>query len=103
MKKESINYQQQYHQQQQQQYHQQLIHQDQQLYHQQQPFYQQGNNNEVIESNNPGSSLAPSVAGGRFDFDDGGVYVGGWQDGKAHGHGVCTGKLFNQLFRRKSD
>ncbi|XP_074645047.1 LOW QUALITY PROTEIN: junctophilin-1-like [Tubulanus polymorphus] len=32
-----------------------------------------------------------SVGGGRFDFDDGGTYCGGWEDGKAHGHGVCTG------------
>ena len=31
------------------------------------------------------------VNGGRFDFDDGGTYCGGWEDGKAHGHGVCTG------------
>jgi len=31
------------------------------------------------------------VNGGRFDFDDGGAYCGGWEDGKAHGHGVCTG------------
>ncbi|GFQ90612.1 junctophilin-3 [Trichonephila clavata] len=31
------------------------------------------------------------VPGGRFDFDDGGTYCGGWEDGKAHGHGVCTG------------
>ncbi|CAF0800904.1 unnamed protein product [Didymodactylos carnosus] len=31
------------------------------------------------------------VTGGRFDFDDGGTYCGGWEDGKAHGHGVCTG------------
>ncbi|XP_063358448.1 junctophilin-1 isoform X2 [Cydia amplana] len=29
--------------------------------------------------------------GGRFDFDDGGTYCGDWEDGKAHGHGVCTG------------
>ncbi|NXS81522.1 JPH1 protein, partial [Erpornis zantholeuca] len=29
--------------------------------------------------------------GGRFDFDDGGTYCGGWEDGKAHGHGICTG------------
>ncbi|BFZ19616.1 hypothetical protein BsWGS_22655 [Bradybaena similaris] len=29
--------------------------------------------------------------GGRFDFDDGGTYCGGWEDGKAHGNGVCTG------------
>ncbi|KAK3513890.1 hypothetical protein QTP70_032865, partial [Hemibagrus guttatus] len=31
------------------------------------------------------------MTGGRFDFDDGGTYCGGWADGKAHGHGVCTG------------
>eukprot|EP00918_Siedleckia_nematoides_P012580 GHVU01027569.1.p1 GENE.GHVU01027569.1~~GHVU01027569.1.p1 ORF type:complete len:848 (-),score=73.91 GHVU01027569.1:2728-5271(-) len=29
--------------------------------------------------------------GGRFDFDDGGTYCGGGEDGKAHGQGVCTG------------
>ncbi|XP_076338381.1 junctophilin-1-like [Tachypleus tridentatus] len=32
-----------------------------------------------------------TAIGGRFDFDDGGTYCGGWADGKAHGHGVCTG------------
>ncbi|XP_067136922.1 junctophilin-1-like [Centruroides vittatus] len=32
-----------------------------------------------------------TTSGGRFDFDDGGTYCGGWEDGKAHGHGVCTG------------
>ncbi|XP_047740198.1 junctophilin-1 [Hyalella azteca] len=37
------------------------------------------------------NSAAPAVNGGRFDFDDGGTYCGGWEDGKAHGHGVCTG------------
>ena len=31
------------------------------------------------------------LSGGRFDFDDGGTYCGGWEEGKAHGHGVCTG------------
>lgn len=31
------------------------------------------------------------MTGGRFDFDDGGSYCGGWEDGKAHGHGICTG------------
>ncbi|KAG9510601.1 Junctophilin-3, partial [Fragariocoptes setiger] len=36
-------------------------------------------------------SITASPSGGRFDFDDGGAYCGGWQDGKAHGHGVCTG------------
>ena len=30
-----------------------------------------------------------SAGGGRFDFDDGGTYCGGWEDGKTHGHGVC--------------
>ncbi|XP_032454965.1 junctophilin-1 isoform X6 [Nasonia vitripennis] len=42
----------------------------------------------------PGGSGGPNraqVNGGRFDFDDGGTYCGGWEDGKAHGHGVCTG------------
>ena len=34
---------------------------------------------------------ATGMNGGRFDFDDGGTYCGGWEDGKAHGHGVCTG------------
>uniref|UniRef100_A0AAZ3P0C5 Junctophilin n=1 Tax=Oncorhynchus tshawytscha TaxID=74940 RepID=A0AAZ3P0C5_ONCTS len=29
--------------------------------------------------------------GGRFNFDDGGSYCGGWEEGKAHGHGICTG------------
>lgn len=28
---------------------------------------------------------------GRFDFEDGGTFCGGWEDGKAHGFGVCTG------------
>ncbi|XP_043945927.1 junctophilin-2-like [Protopterus annectens] len=31
------------------------------------------------------------MSGGRFDFDDGGVYCGGWEGGKAHGQGICTG------------
>ncbi len=40
----------------------------------------------------PGTAAGrPDVNGGRFDFDDGGTYCGGWVDGKAHGHGVCTG------------
>ena len=39
-----------------------------------------------------GTTIAKKdVSGGRFDFDDGGTYCGGWEDGKAHGHGVCTG------------
>jgi len=40
---------------------------------------------------NPGPTVAPVSGGGRFDFDDGGTYCGDWEDGKAHGHGVCTG------------
>ncbi|RWS17269.1 MORN repeat containing protein-like protein [Dinothrombium tinctorium] len=39
----------------------------------------------------PSQEQSTLTVGGRFDFDDGGVYVGGWQDGKAHGHGICTG------------
>ena len=35
------------------------------------------------------------TSGGRFDFDDGGTYCGGWEDGKAHGHGICTGPKSN--------
>lgn len=31
------------------------------------------------------------MSGGRFEFDDGGAYCGGWEGGKAHGHGICTG------------
>lgn len=37
------------------------------------------------------SSKRTTVSGGRFDFEDGGTYCGGWDEGKAHGHGVCTG------------
>lgn len=37
------------------------------------------------------ASVRSQVNGGRFDFDDGGTYCGGWEEGKAHGHGVCTG------------
>ena len=42
----------------------------------------------------PQSQSGPNptvINGGRFDFDDGGTYCGGWHDGKAHGHGICTG------------
>ncbi|XP_033208283.1 junctophilin-2 isoform X5 [Belonocnema kinseyi] len=38
-----------------------------------------------------GPNRVAQVNGGRFDFDDGGTFCGGWEDGKAHGHGVCTG------------
>uniref|UniRef100_T1K021 Junctophilin n=1 Tax=Tetranychus urticae TaxID=32264 RepID=T1K021_TETUR len=70
MKKESINYPQ-----------------------QQQQFQPQQPNSE-LNVDNAGlslSSVPSTTGGGRFDFDDGGVYVGGWQEGKAHGHGICTG------------
>ena len=30
-----------------------------------------------------GGSAALDLSGGRFDFDDGGTYCGGWEDGKA--------------------
>lgn len=39
----------------------------------------------------PGTTGKTTVTGGRFDFEDGGTYCGGWEDSKAHGHGVCTG------------
>lgn len=35
--------------------------------------------------------MTTTTYAGRFDFEDGGTYCGGWEDGKAHGHGVCTG------------
>ena len=35
--------------------------------------------------------MTTTIYAGRFDFEDGGTYCGGWEDGKAHGHGVCTG------------
>lgn len=68
---------------------------------------------------NNASSVRAQINGGRFDFEDGGTYCGGWDEGnwlklieksaykliwtqltvvnefvwigKAHGHGVCTG------------
>ncbi|XP_068216877.1 junctophilin-1 isoform X1 [Palaemon carinicauda] len=44
-----------------------------------------------MASTGQASGANKAVNGGRFDFDDGGTYCGGWEDGKAHGHGVCTG------------
>lgn len=64
--------------------------------------------------NNASSTTRAQINGGRFDFEDGGTYCGGWDEGilkiklklnalnyiysilknkigKAHGHGVCTG------------
>jgi len=37
------------------------------------------------------STAAAAAAAGHFDFDDGGSYSGGSDQGRAHGHGVCTG------------
>ena len=31
------------------------------------------------------------MSGGKFEFDDGGAYIGEWENGLAEGHGVCTG------------
>lgn len=49
----------------------------------------------TVAPNSPGSAGASAgraqISGGRFDFEDGGTYCGGWEEGKAHGHGVCTG------------
>ena len=41
-------------------------------------------------SSAPGKLSTP-MSRGRFDFEDGGAYCGGWTGGKAHGYGVCTG------------
>lgn len=39
------------------------------------------------------------LPGGRFDFDDGGFYCGGWEEGKATGHGkLCIRSIFNNAF-----
>ncbi|KAL0849284.1 hypothetical protein ABMA28_013610 [Loxostege sticticalis] len=48
---------------------------------------------ELVDTAHATSGNPPQrgLNGGRFDFDDGGTYCGGWEDGKAHGHGVCTG------------
>lgn len=47
-----------------------------------------------LSQQHPGASSPPQrtqISGGRFDFEDGGTFCGGWEDSKAHGHGVCTG------------
>uniref|UniRef100_A0A1A9W003 Junctophilin n=1 Tax=Glossina brevipalpis TaxID=37001 RepID=A0A1A9W003_9MUSC len=65
---------------------------------QQQQFQQNGTIGTGEGASNPhiGGNVAAGgkrshVSGGRFDFEDGGTYCGGWDEGKAHGHGVCTG------------
>lgn len=37
------------------------------------------------------ATTAAAGPGGKFNFDDGGSYVGDWSDGTAHGYGICTG------------
>ncbi|VVC26108.1 Hypothetical protein CINCED_3A020378 [Cinara cedri] len=77
---------------------QQLLVPPQQQYQQRQPQHHP-QQLQQLPSNSPASTAATGTAttnkilinGGRFDFDDGGTYCGGWEDGKAHGHGVCTG------------
>ena len=34
---------------------------------------------------------APTSRGIIFNYEDGGTYCGEWEDGHAHGYGVCTG------------
>ncbi|KAL7675503.1 hypothetical protein ACOME3_001771 [Neoechinorhynchus agilis] len=60
---------------------------------QQQPATGAANNNTLTTTDQHQQVRQTSavVHGGRFDFDDGGTYCGGWEDGKAHGFGVCTG------------
>ena len=45
----------------------------------------------VADSSAAGAGGINDSQGGKFAFADGGAYCGGWLDGKAHGHGVCTG------------
>ncbi|XP_058455198.1 junctophilin-1-like [Malaya genurostris] len=42
-------------------------------------------------TNPAGFVSSQKLCGGRYDFEDGGTFCGGWEDNKAHGHGVCTG------------
>lgn len=44
-----------------------------------------------LQQTNAGQVQRTTISGGRFDFEDGGTFCGGWEDSKAHGHGVCTG------------
>ena len=44
------------------------------------------------------AKLETTSAGGRFDFDDGGAYLGEWDKSRAHGYGLCTGpKLMGEF------
>ncbi|KAI8042015.1 hypothetical protein M5D96_003315 [Drosophila gunungcola] len=75
-------------QQQQQQQLQQQQQQQQQLLQQQQ---QNGGDLAAYAASQAAGGRRGPISGGRFDFEDGGTYCGGWDEGKAHGHGVCTG------------
>ena len=50
------------------------------------------------KSSYAGKSRIQEMSGGIFNFDDGGTYCGDWRNGKAHGHGVCTGPRGNGRF-----
>ena len=52
---------------------------------------QQQSQQQQAATGTPAAATSVDLNGGRFDFDDGGTYCGGWEEGKAHGHGVCTG------------
>jgi len=45
----------------------------------------------VADDTPAGTDEISGSGGGKFVFDDGGAYYGGWLDAKAHGYGVCTG------------
>lgn len=88
------------HQQQQQQSYPNNVQYGQQQQQQSEHFNQNVNNQQhaiqdAASPNSPGASSAGAgrtqISGGRFDFEDGGTYCGGWEEGKAHGNGVCTG------------
>ena len=42
-----------------------------------------------LYSKRPNYNSPPT--GGFYEFEDGGHYIGCWEDGKAHGFGICTG------------
>ncbi|KAH8285764.1 hypothetical protein KR018_002439 [Drosophila ironensis] len=58
---------------------------------QQQQLQQNGGDMAAYAASQAAVSRRGPISGGRFDFEDGGTYCGGWDEGKAHGHGVCTG------------
>ncbi|KAH8341341.1 hypothetical protein KR059_003181 [Drosophila kikkawai] len=58
---------------------------------QQQQLQQNGGDMAAYSASQAAGGRRGPISGGRFDFEDGGTYCGGWDEGKAHGHGVCTG------------